>query len=119
MENIDTKKTLRYSIIALVLGSLSLNLCGLDLYTPVSFFLYPPFGILCGYFGKKIAVEGFKMVEISPESYSGTGMLKAGKIMSIIGFIAGIVSAAIGIILAIVLWFGLADIGIHDLFWHL
>jgi hypothetical protein len=110
MENIDTKKTLRYSVIALTFGIVSLNLCWGDFCTPVLFFLYPPFGIVFGYLGKKFAAEGFKMVAINPEAYSGTYMLQTGKILSVIGFVIGIVSAVVGFILAVLMWFGMSDI---------
>ncbi|MDR0620044.1 MAG: hypothetical protein LBG17_09120 [Bacteroidales bacterium] len=110
MENTDTKKTLRYSIMALAFGIVSINLCWIDYCTPVLFFIYPPFGIIFGYLGKKIAAEGFKMVAVNPEAYSGTNMLKIGKILSAIGFIVGIVSAAIGIIIAICMWSGMSNV---------
>jgi hypothetical protein len=82
------------------------------------FFLYPPFGIIFGYLGKKIANQGFEMVAVNPGAYSGTGMLKTGKILSKIGFIAGIVSASIGLVIAICMWagaFDISDLPIPDL----
>jgi hypothetical protein len=115
MENVDIKKTLQYSIITLVLGILSISMCWADCCTPMLFFLYPPFGIVLGYLGKRFAVKGFEMVAISPTAYSGTYMLRTGKILSIIGFIAGIVSFALGILFVIFMLCGVYDMSVLDL----
>jgi hypothetical protein len=79
------------------------------------FFLYPPFGIVLGYLGKRFAVKGFEMVAISPEAYSGTYMLRTGKILSTVGFITGIVSFSLGVLFAIFMLCGIYDMSVFDI----
>ena len=66
-----------YAVAALVLGICSL-LFG-------CFFL----GLVCGIVGLVLANKGLATYNANPAAYSGFGMLKAGKVTSILGIIFG------------------------------
>ena len=44
-------------------------------------------GLICGIIGLVLAVKGQNLYRQNPEKYSGTGMLTAGKVCSIIGIV--------------------------------
>ena len=67
------------AIASLVLGILSISLCGL---------VIP--GIVLGIIGKKKAQEGYDAIAANPNLYTGEGMLKAGHITSKVGFFVSI-----------------------------
>lgn len=46
-------------------------------------------GLVCGIVGLCISSKGNKLAQTNPDAYSGIGMLKAGRVMSIIGIIFG------------------------------
>ncbi|MDR1974778.1 MAG: hypothetical protein LBQ31_08940 [Bacteroidales bacterium] len=117
-ENINTKKTLIYSIVVLVLGISSIELCWIDFWTPMLFFLYPPLGIVFGFLGKSFAKKGFEMYNLSPSSYTGCQMLKVGRTLSIIGIVVGFISLVVGIIVGICIIAGAAGEA-TDIFWPL
>lgn len=71
----EIQKTAPNAVTALVLGICSL-LFG-------CFFV----GLVCGIVGLVLANKGVQIYRQSPESYSGYGMLNAGRIMSIIGIV--------------------------------
>ena len=71
------KQNAPYAVAALVLGICSL-LFG-------CFFV----GLVCGIVGLVLANKGFATYQTNPDLYSGYGMLKAGKITSILGIIFG------------------------------
>ena len=73
MEN--NQQNAPYAVAALVLGICSL-LFG-------CFFV----GLICGIIGVVLANKGIQIYNKQPELYSGFGMLKAGKITSILGII--------------------------------
>lgn len=73
----EIKKTAPNSVAALVLGICSIVFgC---------FFV----GLICGIIGLIMAKNGLNSYNSSPEEYDGNGMLKAGKITSIIGIVLG------------------------------
>ena len=63
------------AIASLVLGILSISLCGL---------VIP--GIILGIIGKRKAQEGYDAIAANPNLYTGESMLKAGRITSKVGF---------------------------------
>lgn len=71
------KKNPPYSIAALVLGICSIV------------FSCAFVGLVCGIIGLVLSGNGFKAYRLNPDDYSGTGMLQAGKITSIIGIVLG------------------------------
>ena len=71
------KQNAPYAVAALVLGICSL-LFG-------CFFI----GLVCGIIGLVLANKGLATYQTNPDLYSGYGMLKAGKITSILGIIFG------------------------------
>ena len=71
------QKTPPYSIASLVLGICSIV------------FSCAFLGLVCGIVGLILANNGFKAYRLHPEDYSGTGMLQAGKVTSIIGVVLG------------------------------
>lgn len=79
------------SVSSLVLGILSL-------LTGCSFI-----GLILGIIGLVLSSKGFKAYQLNPESYNGNGMLKAGKICSIIGIVFGAIALLWGIISMIAL----------------
>ncbi len=46
-------------------------------------------GLICGIVGLVLAKKGIETYEQNPDQYSGIGMLKGGKITSIIGIVFG------------------------------
>ena len=46
-------------------------------------------GFICGIIGVILANKGLAVYRANPTQYSGSGMLSAGKVMSIIGIIVG------------------------------
>ena len=81
------KKNPPYSVAALVLGICSIV------------FSCAFVGLVCGIVGLVLSSNGFKAYKLNPDDYSGTGMLQAGKITSIIGVVLG----ALYVVYAIVL----------------
>ena len=81
------KKNPPYSVAALVLGICSIV------------FSCAFVGLVCGLIGLVLSGNGFKAYRLNPDDYSGTGMLQAGKITSIIGVVLG----ALYVVYAIVL----------------
>ena len=75
MEN--QKQNAPYAVAALVLGICSL-LFG-------CFFV----GFVCGIVGVVLANKGLAAYNLSPAQYSGYGMLKAGKMTSVLGIVFG------------------------------
>ena len=71
------KQNAPYAVAALVLGICSL-LFG-------CFFV----GLVCGIVGLVLANKGLAAYNANPAAYSGFGMLKAGKVTSILGIIFG------------------------------
>lgn len=71
------KQNAPYAVAALVLGICSL-LFG-------CFFV----GLVCGIVGLVLANKGLATYNANPAAYSGFGMLKAGKVTSILGIIFG------------------------------
>ena len=71
------KQNAPYAVAALVLGICSL-LFG-------CFFV----GLVCGIIGLVLANKGLAAYNANPAAYSGFGMLKAGKVTSILGIIFG------------------------------
>jgi len=55
-------------------------------------------GLVLGIVGLVLANKGTKEVVLAPDTYSGTGMLNAGRITSIIGIILGAVNTIGGLI---------------------
>lgn len=49
-------------------------------------------GIICGIVGLNKAKQGYQSVDNNPDMYGGIGMLKAGRITSIIGIVYSIAS---------------------------
>ncbi|MBO4874936.1 MAG: hypothetical protein J5542_06485 [Bacteroidales bacterium] len=71
------KQNAPYAVAALVLGICSIVFgC---------FFV----GLICGIVGLILAKKGYEAYNAAPDQYAGEGMLKAGKITSIIGIIFG------------------------------
>jgi len=66
-----------YAVASLVLGICSLVFS--------CFFV----GLVCGIIGLILANKGFAEYDAHPDLYKGPGMLKAGKITSIIGIVLG------------------------------
>lgn len=89
MEN--QAKNAPYAVAALVLGICSLVLgC---------FFV----GFVCGIVGLVLANKGLAVCNQTPGYYSGSGMLRAGKVMSIIGIVFGAIYILYYIIAVIIL----------------
>ncbi|MCQ2280733.1 MAG: hypothetical protein MJZ49_08050 [Bacteroidales bacterium] len=86
MENANVK-TAPYAVAALILGISSLATGCLFV------------GLVLGIVGLVLANKGTTMVNLSPESYGGIGMLKAGKVMSLIGLILGAINTVVGLIM--------------------
>ena len=89
MEN--QKQNAPYAVAALVLGICSL-LFG-------CFFV----GLVCGIVGLVLANKGLATYQTNPDLYSGYGMLKAGKITSILGIIFGAIYVFYYIIAVVIL----------------
>ena len=85
-EQIQLQENAPNSVAALVLGILSL----------LSGCLFV--GLIFGIIGLVLANNGMKVCVLNPTAYKNTGMLKTGKILSIIG----IVLSSISIILSII-----------------
>ena len=49
-------------------------------------------GLVCGIIGLVLACKGMNAYNENPEKYDGMGMLKAGKVTSIIGIVLGSIS---------------------------
>ncbi len=81
------KQNAPYAVAALVLGICS-----------IVFGCY--LGIILGIIGLVMAKKGYAAYNEAPEQYAGEGMLKAGKITSIIGIVLG----GIGIIYFIIVF---------------
>ena len=78
MENINQQKTAApYAVTSMVLGIASIVF---------GCFLV---GLVLGIIGLVLANKGYSIYNLSPQSYTGEGMLKAGKITSIIGIVFG------------------------------
>ncbi len=60
-------------------------------------------GFVLGIIGLVLANNGTKEYNSNPEKYNGEGMLKAGKICSIVGLILGAVSILYWIVVVLVL----------------
>lgn len=96
MEESVQKTKVPNGIVSLVMGAVALCF---------SFWAWHPFlfpgiiAIVCAIIGMVMSKKGYALYNENPEAYLGAGMLKAGKILSIIGLIIGI----IGFIIAIVL----------------
>ncbi len=85
------KQNAPYAVAALVLGICSL-LFG-------CFFV----GLVCGIVGLVLANKGLATYQTNPDLYSGYGMLKAGKITSILGIIFGAIYVFYYIIAVVIL----------------
>lgn len=85
------KQNAPYAVAALVLGICSL-LFG-------CFFV----GLVCGIVGLVLANKGLDTYQSNPASYSGYGMLKAGKVTSILGIIFGAIYVVYYIIAVVIL----------------
>lgn len=73
----EVKQTAPYAVATLILGICSIVFgC---------FFV----GLICGIVGLVLGGKGKKVYNESPASYTGYGMLSAGRILSIIGIIFG------------------------------
>lgn len=98
----NQQQTAPYAIASLVLGISSIVFgC---------FFV----GLVLGIVGAALASKGQKAIQANPSDYSGTGMLSAGKITSIIGIIFGGIYAIYSIIAVAIL--GTASLAWWDLF---
>ncbi len=96
------KQNAPYAVAALVLGICSLVFgC---------FFV----GIVCGIVGLVLANKGLAAYNSQPESYSGLGMLKAGKITSILGIVFGAIYVVYYVIAVAIL--GSAGLAWLDMF---
>ena len=84
----QTQTTAPYAVASLVLGILSL--LGGCLFV----------GLVLGIVGLVLGNKGLKCVNANPTQYSGIGMLKSGKITSIIGIVLGGIALVWGIIAA-------------------
>lgn len=101
----EIQKTAPNAVAALVLGICSL-LFG-------CFFV----GLICGIVGLVLANKGVQIYRRSPETYSGYGMLNAGRIMSIIGIVFGALYVFYYILAVVVLGgTGLAFLNLADIF---
>lgn len=89
MEN--QKQNAPYAVAALVLGICSL-LFG-------CFFV----GFVCGIIGAVLANKGLAVYNQSPAQYTGYGMLKAGKVTSILGIVFGAIYLVYYIIAVVIL----------------
>lgn len=58
-------------------------------------------GLVLGIIGAVLGSSGMKSYNANPVMYKGVGMLKAGKILSIIGIVFGGINILIGIIMLI------------------
>lgn len=96
------------SIPSLVLGGIALCFC-----TIAAIYSWYPIlcitaivmgivGLILSLIGKKKTAEGYEMYYANPEKYFGVGMLKAGKIMSLVALIVSGISILTGIIMTIV-----------------
>ncbi len=85
------KQNAPYAVAALVLGICSL-LFG-------CFFV----GLVCGIVGLVLANKGLDTYQSNPAIYSGYGMLKAGKVTSILGIIFGAIYVVYYIIAVVIL----------------
>lgn len=86
MENTNVT-TAPFAVAALILGIASLATGCLFI------------GLVLGIVGLVLANKGTAMVRLSSESYGGVGMLKAGRIMSIIGIVLGAINTLVGLIM--------------------
>lgn len=75
----ENKQTLPNSTATLVLGICSIV------------FVYFLFGIFLGIIGLMVSGKSKRLYLQSPNDYSGYGALKAGRVMSIIGVILGVI----------------------------
>ena len=80
-------KTAPYAVAALILGIASLATGCLMI------------GLVLGIVGLVLANKGTKIVQSAPESFEGVGMLKAGRITSIIGIVFGGINTLVGFII--------------------
>ncbi|MCQ2285356.1 MAG: hypothetical protein MJZ76_00575 [Bacteroidales bacterium] len=95
---LENKPNAPYAVASLILGILSL-LSGCLIV-----------GFILGLVGLILAKNGMKAYDLNPEAYGGFGILKAGKITSLLGLIFGAIYTLVMIIYAIVagssmLWF--------------
>ena len=100
MEN--QKQNAPYAVAALVLGICSL-LFG-------CFFV----GLVCGIVGLVLSNKGLATYNANPAAYSGFGMLKAGKVTSILGIIFGAIYVVYYVIAVAIL--GSAGLAWLDMF---
>ena len=96
------KQNAPYAVAALVLGICSL-LFG-------CFFV----GLVCGIIGLVLANKGLATYNANPAAYSGFGMLKAGKVTSILGIIFGAIYVVYYIVAVAIL--GSAGLAWLDMF---
>lgn len=93
-QQFNQKKDAPYSVLALVMGILSLT-CG---------------GFICGIIGLVFANKGLAEYNQNPELYKGSGMLTAGRIMSIIGIVLSACVILIYVIYALVLGIAFSEL---------
>lgn len=86
----EQKQNAPYSVASMVLGIVSI--------------VFGCVGLVCGIIGLVLACKGMNAYYAEPEKYDGLGMLKAGKVCSIIGIVLG--ALAILYVLLIVTVFG-------------
>lgn len=93
LKNMEKKTNAPYAVASMVLGIVSIVFgC---------FFV----GLICGIIGLVLACKGQAVYNADPEKYDGGGMLKAGKVCSIIG----IALSALFIIYSIVMMLALGS----------
>ena len=98
MDSIQKQKA-PYAVASLILGICSLVFgC---------FFV----GLICGIIGVILANKGSAEIRTNPDAFSGVGMLKAGKITSIIGIVFGVVYIIYYIIAVLILGESMAMLG--------
>lgn len=84
------KQNAPYAVAALVLG-----ICSIVFGCMIV-------GLVCGIVGLVLAKKGAEAFNAAPDQYTGDGMLRAGKITSIIG----IILSALGIVYCVI-WFAI------------
>ena len=87
----EQKQNAPYSVASMVLGIVSI--------------VFGCVGLVCGIIGLVLACKGMNAYYAEPEKYDGLGMLKAGKVCSIIG----IALSALFIIYSIVMMLALGS----------
>ena len=90
-EVMENEKTVPFGVSTLILGILSL-LSGCMVI-----------GLVLGIVGVVLASNGTRAYRLNPSAYKGEGMLRAGKILSILGIVFGGISLVWAIVSAVII----------------